>query len=156
MRSSIQVSARLRKKLEKRKTHPRQSYEDVIESALDAGVSAASPLGLPPLPVPPRTLDAIHELRTKLREHYGERLVRVILYGSYARGDARPDSDVDILLVLGGQVDRGREIAHVVEITYDILLRRGVHLSALPMSEADYLSRATPLLMNVRREGLPL
>lgn len=152
MRSSVQVSSQLRRKLEARKEHPRQSYEEVIAAALDA---KSSPMRTPGrLPANVRT--AIEELAAKLRATYKDRLVRLVLYGSHARGDARPDSDVDVLVVLTGSLDRGAEITRIVDVTYDILLRSGVHLSALPMSEEDFLTRATPLLMNVRREGIPL
>lgn len=154
MRSSIQVSSRLRRKLEKRKEHARQPYEEVIEAALDAAAPAPSFAGPPRLPA--RIRDPLGELSSQLRSCYEDRLVRLVLYGSHARGDARPDSDVDLLVVLAGPLDRSAEIARIVEFTYDILLRHGVHISALPMSETDFLTRATPLLMNVRREGTPL
>lgn len=154
MRSSIQVSDRLRKRLGKRKLHPRQSYEEVIARALDASEG----LGVPQLPVAttPEIQSALAELKTGLLALYGERLVRLVLYGSVARGDARPDSDVDVLVVLSGPFDRTREIERIVEITYDILLDKGIHVSAHPMSEPDFLTRASPLLQNVRREGVPL
>lgn len=151
-RSSIQVTSVLRRALERRKLHPRESYEEVIQRALAAG--QAQPLAGPTLPAPVR--DAVDELRRRLAERYGARLRRLILYGSHARGDATPTSDVDLLVVLAGPVERGAEIESIVRITYDLLLARGVHLSALPMDEREYLTRATPLLLNVRREGVPL
>jgi predicted nucleotidyltransferase len=57
-----------------------------------------------------RTLDdVIRELDGGLRKLYGERHRGVVLYGSHARGEADEGSDVDLLLLLEGQV--GREIA---------------------------------------------
>lgn len=153
VRSSIQVSASLRRSLERRKLHSRESYEEVIERAIEAA-QAPPPLALPAMP--PHVREALDELRAKLAQMYGARLRRLILYGSYARGEATPGSDVDVLVVLGGAVERGAEIERIVRVTYDILLARGVHLSAFPMEELEFLTRATPLLLNVRREGIPL
>jgi predicted nucleotidyltransferase len=155
MRSSIQVSERLRRRLAKRKAHERQPYEEIILQALDAS-EAPPPLLGAPLRVSPAVADALARFKAAMGRLYGGRIVRVVLYGSVARGDARPDSDVDVLLVLAGDVDRAREIARVVEVTYEILLDSGVHVSAVPMAEAEFLTRASPLLMNVRREGVPI
>jgi predicted nucleotidyltransferase len=156
MPSSIQVSGRLRKRLARQKRHARQSYEEVIEAALDAADAVRVPAILPVGGLPAEVAAAVGDVRRALVAAYGERIVRIVLYGSYARHDARPGSDVDLLLVLRGELDRARELARVVESTYDVLLERGVHVSVLPMSEEDFLTRATPLLLNVRREGIPL
>lgn len=154
VRSSIQISPHLRRRLAKRKAHPRQPYEEVVARALDA----ADAVELAPFPshLAPALADVLGGLKRALARLYGERLVRLVLYGSVARGEARPDSDVDVLVVLRGDVDRARELERIVEITYDLLLDRGVHVSALPMAERDFLTRATPLLLNLRREGVPL
>lgn len=47
------------------------------------------------------------DLRAALEELYGDRLVRLVLYGSQARGDAHDESDVDVLVVLEGPVKPG-------------------------------------------------
>ncbi len=61
--------------------------------------------------IPSRVLD---ELKERLSAAYGERLHAVVLFGSEARGDARPDSDIDVLVVLetltgdyGEELERG-------------------------------------------------
>lgn len=155
MRSSIQVSAKLRKRLARQKGHARSSYEEVIEDALDAAEAMRGPrAALDDVAAP--VAAAIVEVRDALVRAYGERVVRILLYGSHARGTATKDSDVDLLLVLRGEVDRARELARIVERTYDVLLERGIHVSVLPMAEDDFLTRATPLLINIRREGVPL
>lgn len=50
---------------------------------------------------------AVDEFANLARDHFGERLVRVLLYGSRARGDCQADSDIDILVVLAGEPERG-------------------------------------------------
>jgi predicted nucleotidyltransferase len=56
----------------------------------------------------------LDELKERLSAAYGERLHAVVLFGSEARGDARPDSDIDVLVVLetltgdyGEELERG-------------------------------------------------
>jgi predicted nucleotidyltransferase len=58
----------------------------------------------------PSVRHALDEVRKRLTELYGDRLVRLVLYGSQARGDAHPESDVDVLVVLKGPVNVSAEI----------------------------------------------
>ena len=51
------------------------------------------------------------ELRQQLEAVYGSRLVKLVLFGSQARGDAEPGSDIDVLVVLKGPVKPGEEIS---------------------------------------------
>ena len=57
------------------------------------------------------------ELRSRFEALYGDRLVKLILYGSQARGDAEPDSDIDVLVVLKGPVQVGTEIERGSTVT---------------------------------------
>tara|TARA_Y100000588_G_scaffold379248_1_gene461087 strand:- start:475 stop:792 length:318 start_codon:yes stop_codon:yes gene_type:complete len=86
---------------------------------------------------------------------YGERLKHIVLYGSWARGDATTDSDIDLLVVLSGEVRAGREIDRMIDIITDINLEHGVLLSVYATSESEYNSVNSPLLLNIRREGAP-
>ena len=95
------------------------------------------------------------DLRCALEELYGERLVRIVLYGSQARHDADPGSDIDVMIVLKGPVDAGREIARTGETTAAISLRHDLVVSCVFVSEMRYLEEQSPLLINVRREGVP-
>ena len=60
-----------------------------------------------------------------LTENYGDRIERVVLYGSRARGDARPDSDLDIAVFLRDRGDRFKEMGRLTEITSGILQDTG-------------------------------
>jgi len=103
----------------------------------------------------PRLKAILAELRSRLEALYGNRLVKLILYGSQAREDAEPDSDVDVLVVLRGVVNAGEEIERTGDIVSDVSLLNRTVVSCLFVSDERYRSEWTPLLANVRREGVP-
>jgi predicted nucleotidyltransferase len=96
----------------------------------------------------------IVELRRQFELLYGERSVRMILFGSQARGDAEPESDIDVLVVLRGPVDPGEEIARTGEVTAWLSLKYEVVISRVFVSAEQFSEEQSPLLLNVRREGL--
>jgi len=97
----------------------------------------------------------LEEFKREINKLYGKRLKNIILYGSWARGDATEDSDIDVLVVLEGKVIPGREIDRMIDVITEINLKHGVLISVHPISKEDYLTINSPLLINVRREGLP-
>jgi uncharacterized protein len=97
----------------------------------------------------------LRKFRAALDEVYGERIERVVLYGSRARGDARPDSDYDVAVFLTDLTDRWDEIDRIVEIETDILWETGAVINALPFRAGAYQER-TPLMHELRREGIDL
>jgi len=97
----------------------------------------------------------LNKFRAALNELYGERIERVVLYGSRARGDARQDSDYDVAVFLKDMADRWREIDNIVEIEVGILDETGAVINALPFKAGSYDER-TPLTHEIRREGVDL
>ncbi len=96
----------------------------------------------------------LKNVRAQLNELYGKRLSRIILYGSYARGDATEQSDIDLLIVLKKMTRPGAEIDRMGALITDINLDQDVLISIYPILESDYQSLNSPLLINVRREGV--
>ena len=90
--------------------------------------------------------------RTALEKIYGGRLERVVLYGSRARGDARPDSDYDVAVFLQGLNSRWDEIDRIIDITHGILVDKGTVIHAMPYKAGAYGDQ-TPLMHELRREG---
>lgn len=99
---------------------------------------------------------ALSELRRRFEALYGERLVRMILYGSQARGDARPWSDIDVLVVLKEPVDNYQETMRTEVTVGDLCLQFDVVVICIFMSEAQCLAGEGPLLRNISAEGVPL
>lgn len=99
--------------------------------------------------IPDRIRSAVHEV---------EPTAQVILYGSRARGDAMPDSDWDILVLVDGPVDARREEA-ITRRLFDLELETDTVLSAIIHSKDEWASRlfqAMPFHENVTREGVTL
>lgn len=98
---------------------------------------------------------AISAFKEALSILYGDRLHGVFLFGSWARGEADADSDIDLLVVLDGRMQPGKEIDRMIDIITDINLEYGVLLAIQPVSAADFTAADSPLLINIRREGVP-
>ncbi len=97
----------------------------------------------------------IKEFRSEIKKLYGGKLKEIILYGSWARGEARDDSDIDLVVVLKGDITPGKEIDMMIDIITDLNMKYDVLISVYPVSESQYHTVKSPLLMNVRREGIP-
>jgi predicted nucleotidyltransferase len=96
------------------------------------------------------------ELRNRFEALYGEQLVRMVLFGSQARGDAEPGSDIDVLVVLKGPVSPYEEITRTGEIVADLSLQFTEVISCVFMDEERFMHRNGPLLRNIRREGVTI
>jgi predicted nucleotidyltransferase len=90
-----------------------------------------------------------------LRAIYGDRIERLVLFGSRARGDAHADSDYDIAVFLEDLTDRWREFHRLADLRAEILTETSVFLEARPFRAGSYCDR-TPLMHEIRRDGVDL
>ena len=98
------------------------------------------------------------KLKKTLTDLYGDRLVGVVLYGSEARGEAKPNSDIDLLVLLRGPVDSGRELRPIINALYDIQLETDPFrpISVIAVDAETYQKQEFSLLQRVKQEGIPL
>jgi predicted nucleotidyltransferase len=102
-----------------------------------------------------RVRDLLKELRSALEDLYGANLVGIHLFGSYARRQATPDSDVDVLLVLPEVGDYGTEVRRVSDLLSRLSLQYGKTIAPV-FVDAERLSAASdPFMANVAREAVP-
>jgi predicted nucleotidyltransferase len=93
--------------------------------------------------------------RAAIAAIYGERVQRVVLFGSRARGEAKPASDYDVAVFLWDMPERGQEMARLAEVETDILHDTGAVINAMPFAAEAYRER-TGFMSELRKEGLDL
>jgi predicted nucleotidyltransferase len=104
----------------------------------------------------PRLQATLRDLSIGLRQIYGLKTPRIILYGSFARNEASENSDVDILLLFSHPIRTGTEIDRVSPLLADLNLRHEMLIAIVPATEQQYRQEAGPFWNNVRREGMEI
>jgi predicted nucleotidyltransferase len=102
----------------------------------------------------PKTSAILEEFRQGLEQILGERLDRVYLFGSHARGEQRSGSDIDVLVVVRGPVDYGDLIRRTSDLAATLSLKHDVVISRAFVSRERFEREQSPFLMNVRREAI--
>jgi predicted nucleotidyltransferase len=96
----------------------------------------------------------LEELDRGLRGLYGERYRGLVLFGSYARGEAGWGSDVDLLLLLDGEVNQAQEILRAGDVVWPLSLESGYLFGLMPVNVEAYRSPEEPYLLNARGDGV--
>jgi predicted nucleotidyltransferase len=105
----------------------------------------------------PQNNPILKRFRATLDEVYGERLERVMLYGSRARGDADEDSDYDIAVFLHDYIPgTSAELYRLADLSTAILEETGAFLHAMPYPAGFYNDPRMPLMYAIRAEGIDL
>lgn len=94
------------------------------------------------------------ELKEGLVRIYGDKLKAVYLYGSYARGDYRQGSDVDVMILLSDYKSYWEELERSTELASDVSLEYDVTVSRLIMKEIQWKQSDMPVLRNIRKDGV--
>jgi predicted nucleotidyltransferase len=97
----------------------------------------------------------LRRFRQAVAEIYGDRVERVVLFGSRARGDAQADSDYDIAVFMRQLSDRATAMNQLADLGTDILYDGGPVIHALPFPAGAYRQR-TALMQEIRRDGVDL
>lgn len=93
-------------------------------------------------------------LHESFKALFGEQFDQMLLYGSYARNDARADSDIDVLVVLRDGFDYGEAIKCTSEVIARLSLENDVVISRAFITREQFERKESPFLLNVRREGI--
>jgi hypothetical protein len=101
-----------------------------------------------------KTPELLSEIKTRLTKAHGLRLLGVVLFGSAARGQSTPQSDVDLLVLLADPVDYGRDLETNLAALYPLALQIGRRISAKPVSAREYEMIDCPLYRAAHQEGI--
>jgi len=96
----------------------------------------------------------ISRIKEHLTKMYGAGIKKVILYGSYVRGEATKDSDIDLLVLVEESLDLFEVRESLSDLLFDILLDEGELVSVIVVPESLYENYNSPFMLNVRKEGL--
>lgn len=111
--------------------------------------------------IPEKVNKIINEFITEVNKIFGERVKKIILYGSYARGDFNKNSDIDIMILTDFTDDEIVQCrSEIVQLAYNIEWNNkfNIHLSPLVknIDRFNYWLEALPFYMNVQNEGVIL
>lgn len=107
------------------------------------------------LPARPEVRSALERFLREVEERHGDRVGRVVVYGSVARGQAGEGSDVDLLVIWSGKLMEALDLLVPLEVA--VLRETGVDISIHPMTAERYRriqEMRTGFYENVEREGL--
>lgn len=96
----------------------------------------------------------LNQFKTELTRIYGDELKAVYLYGSHARGEARSDSDIDVLMILKDDFDYIEMLKRSDDFAASFSLDNDIVISRAFVSDKEYKEKKTPFLINIRREGV--
>ncbi len=95
-------------------------------------------------------------LKTKFKDLYKQRLKQLILFGSQARGDAQFDSDIDILVVLKGEVNPVQEIKNNSNFISELCLKYDAVINCFYLPESRLNQEDDLFINNVKKDGILL
>jgi predicted nucleotidyltransferase len=132
----------------------KQRREIAAPGTLEPGNSAPAPISSAKLSS--AELEALlGELQSRLAAIYGERLRSLHLFGSYARAEAGPESDVDVLIVLDEVGSYMAEVRRTGAVISELSLAHDVTITPVFVTDQHWSAADTPFLRNVRAEGRP-
>ncbi|MCM1179271.1 MAG: nucleotidyltransferase domain-containing protein [Clostridium sp.] len=108
----------------------------------------------------PNTIsNIIYGFAVELRRLLGNDLSKVILYGSYARGDFGESSDVDVMILVKISPELIEKVEEsIFDLAFDIEMEHGIHISPIIKNEEqfEYWADVLPFYRNVRNEGVEI
>lgn len=102
----------------------------------------------------PQLSEILEKFQQQVKNIYQDQLVKLILFGSQAKQQAKPDSDIDILVVLKDKLINEEYHQKIINLISDLCLEYEVLISCVYVSEPQFEQEKSPLLLNIKREGI--
>lgn len=107
--------------------------------------------------MPVKIRDLVYEFSEDMQRLFGSNLSRIVLYGSYARGDYTENSDVDVMILVRIPQNQIRKYADLVsDQAFEYLIKYSINISPVLKNEEhfNYWVDNLPYYRNVRDEGV--
>ena len=104
--------------------------------------------------IPKEIEPILKEVKKTLKNIYGDNLKKIILYGSYARGEAVDGSDIDLIILLDDMEEYIKEREKYFPAIYELDLKYDTVISIFPFKKEEYQKRKMPIILNAKKEGI--
>jgi len=104
--------------------------------------------------IPKEIEPILKEVKKTLKNIYGANLKKIILYGSYARGEAEDGSDIDLIILLDDMEEYIKEREKYFPAIYELDLKYDTVISIFPFKIEEYQKRKMPIILNAKKEGI--
>jgi len=98
--------------------------------------------------------ELLKRIKNRLRDAHWDRLQGIVLYGSEARGEAGEDSDIDLLVLLNGPVEFGKDLRTNIDSLYDLQLEVIRPIHAMPVDVEAFRAGKYAVYRNAKKEGI--
>jgi predicted nucleotidyltransferase len=102
----------------------------------------------------PKIKTILDKFKQEIIRIYQDNLSQLILFGSQARGEAKPDSDIDVLIVLKSSIKDRIKQEKVIQVISDLCLEYELLISCVYVNEEQFKNEKSPLLINIHKEGI--
>lgn len=99
--------------------------------------------------------EALKQFIEKVKTKYNHQIEKIILFGSYARGEAKEESDIDVLIIINKENHKAR--SEIIGLAFDILLETWEYISPKVISKKDYkrlIKMQSSFIENISNEGI--
>ena len=98
--------------------------------------------------------DLVKEIKKYLSEYYGAAIREVMVYGSFARGEATEDSDIDVVIIVADDLDPNEVEERLSDLLFNFLLDRKELVSVIAIHESMFKNYKSPFILNTKEEGV--
>ncbi len=102
----------------------------------------------------PKVLSILRNLKGHLEGRFGDGIRKVILYGSQARGTAHEGSDVDVVVLVGDEMDPREVERSLDDLLWDVMMDHDELVTVIAMREEKFANESSPFILNVKDDGV--